>query len=816
MHLLHDLRLAARTLLRAPAFTFASILTLAIGVAGVATVFAVFHAVLLRPLPVSAPAELVTIDLRREDGSTIPMMSYPQYELLREAPRGLSGLTAFSLEEYAVAWPDGEPSLSPAYEASANYFDVLGVRPAAGRFFREGVDDVAGGNPVVVISHQLWQTRFAGSPDALGSTLRVNGQPLTIIGVAPAGFDGTIAVMPADFWVPLTMVPVLRQVPGMYRPGHMQWLMLVGRLAPGTSRAAARELLSEQVRGIVARDAARFDPRDGVRSNRAPVAAAHLAPLRGLPEMVVLPAAGFLGFLFAAALLVLVIGGVNITSLMLARITARGREMAVRRSLGASRWRLAAQLAVEHSLLFAAGTAAGVLLTAWALSGLPLLFADLPGGLHLPLSVNPSVLGFAALLALLMSLTFGLPPALHGARSGDAGLAGEMRQERRGTRLRSGLVIAQVALSMLLLVSAGLLTRALQRALNVDTGFDATSVVAAELSLAPHGYDLEQSRVLVDQLVQRLADRSDVLHAGRSSMQPLLGYSTVVMRPDGQVEAPQQGVDANYVDGGFFRTLQVPIVAGRPFDDADARSGGVAVVNEAFAARYWPGEDPLGRTIYLGSAGDDQPVRVTGVARDGRYRSLADEARPFVYLPWTGARTVNVYVRGDVAAGALIAAMRAELRALDPSIPLREPAPLQRRIGILLLPQRIGAAAVGSFGALGLLLAAIGIYGLVAFTVAQRTREIGIRMALGAQSGNVVRLFLRQGARLLVAGSVVGLVLAFGAAHALAALLYGLGPADPVTFTAVPLLLTTVALLAAYVPARRASRTDPAVVLRSD
>jgi putative ABC transport system permease protein len=814
MTILHDLRLAARTLLRARAFTITSILTLAIGVAGVTTVFAVFHALLLRPLPVAAPHELVTVELRREDGRPVSTLSYQQYEMLREAPRGLTEVAAFSLEEYALAWPEGETTLSFAYEVSANYFDVLGVAPATGRFLRAGSDDVTGGNPVVVISYNLWQTRFGGERGVVGSTLRVNGQPLTIIGVAPAGFRGTISVVPADFWIPLTMVPVLRQAAGMYRPGAMQWLVLAGRLSPGTSRASAQALLSEQVRIIMAEDAAIFDPREGFRADDAPVASARVSALRGIPDTVVLPTAGFLGLLFAAALLVLVIGSVNITALMLARITARTSEMAVRRSLGAPRWRLAGLLLVEHSLLFAWGTAAGLLLTVWALAALPLLFAGLPGDIRVEVSVNAAILGFAASSAVLMSLIFGLPPALHGARGGEVNPAGRLKATRRGTRLRSSLVVAQVALSVVLLVSAGLLTRALQRALAVDPGFDASTVVAAQVSLAPHGYDSQQSGVLLDQLVARLRARPGISHAGRSSMQPLIGFSTVAMRPEGHAESSQ--IDANYVDGGFFPTLQVPLVTGRAPYEAEIGEGPVVVVNQRFAERYWPGQDPLGRTIFIGPDGGERALQVVGVARDGRYRSLTEDPIPFVYLPWSAGTHVYVYVRGDIGTADLIGAMQAELRALDSAVPLREAAPLQRRVGLLLLPQRIGAAAVGSFGLLGLLLAAIGIYGLVAYTVAQRTREIGIRMALGAPAGNVVGLFVRQGARLLAIGSAVGLALAWGTAHALSALLYGPGPVDPFTFTAVPVILGAVAMLAAYLPALHASRTEPASVLRAD
>jgi predicted permease len=816
---LSDLRIALRTIRRTPGFAVAAVLTLATGIAGLTVVFALVNALLLRPLPIHRPADVVSIELRREDGSSATNFSFQQYELLREHARGLSRLAAYSVSDYAVSIAGADVEVAMAYEVSASYFDALGIPPALGRFFRRGVDDVRGGSPVVVISHDLWQTRFGGDAEVIGRRLLVNGHALSIIGVAPRGFAGTISVLDGRFWVPLTMVPVLRQEDTMYRPGGMYWLTLVGRLAPGTSRPQAQALLSGSVRSIMAAQPDEFEPRTGARSTRAAPDGVRLAPLRGLPHMAVGPVAGFLAVLFVAALLVVVIAAVNITSIMLARITARSRELAVRRSLGATRGRIVTLLLAENALLFFAGAAAALVLATWLLAALPALLSLSPVPVVLDASPDGRVLGFAALVALALSAVFGLPPALYGADTGGNALVADMRGARRGMRLRSALVVAQVALSVVLLVSASLLTRALQRALSVDPGFDAASVVTAQLELGTAGYDAQRSRIFFTQLVERLESRVEVEHAGLSSMQPLLGFSVMQLRPEGQVEAPAGGIDYNAVDPGFLRALRVPVVAGRPFDERDlAAAPATAIVNEALAQRYWPGEDPIGKRLYRGPAERETSLEVVGVTQTGRYRELGESPQPFVYLPLGEGSSASayIYVRGAPRTTDLVAALRAEVRALDPAVPLRDTATLQRNLDMLTMPQRLGAAALGAFGVIGLLLAAIGIYGLVAFTVAQRTREIGIRMAVGARERDVVRLFLGRSARLLVIGTLAGLPLAFAAAQALAALLYGLSPADPLTFTGVPLLLTAVALLAAWLPARRASRADPLVVLRAE
>jgi predicted permease len=818
-HLLPDVRLATRALVRAPTFTLTSALTLAIGIAGLTVVFAVTDALLLRPLPVHQPGDLVTMELRREDGRSGGMLSLPQYEILRRDHRGFTDLTAFGMTDYAVATPGTDAETAFTYEVAPNYFSVLGIAPALGTFFTAATDDLRNSEATVVISHDLWQSRYDGDRNVIGTPLHVNGHPLTIVGVAPAGFRGTISVVPARIWVPIALVPTLREAGTMYRPGGMHWLTLIGRLAPDTDRRQAEALQTAVVRSVMAGEQDVFDPRTGLRTERAPIHAAVLSPLRGLPQSALGPAAGFMAVLFVAALLVLLIASVNITSIMLARLTARSRELAVRRSIGASRVQLAAQLLAENALLFMAGAALGLLLAVWALSVIPLLLALSPVEISLELPVDGRLIGFAAATALALSTLFGLPPALHGAAASETALLSATRPGRRGTRMRSALVVTQVAFSLVLLISAGLLTRALQRALAVDPGFDATGVVIADIELGTLGYDAQRSRTFFDQLTARLEAHPAVERTGLASIPPLIGYSTMQLRPEGQQHAPTDGIDVTSADGGFVETLRVPLVAGRNFDSRDVIGAPqVAIVNEAFVQRYWPGEKPIGKLLYAGPTGEERPIEVVGVTRTGRYRNLNEAERPFIYQPFTQGQSTSAYVfvRGVPGAAGVEAILRAEVRALDPAVPLRSVGSFQRTISLLLAPQRIGAMAIGMFGVIGLLLAAVGIYGLMAFTVAQRTREIGIRMAVGAQSGHVIRIFLHRAGTLLVIGTVAGVLLALGGAHLIAALLYGVSPTDPLTFIGVPILLVAVALFAAYLPARRASRTDPLVVLRTD
>jgi predicted permease len=811
----NEIRFALRGLLRTPVYTGVAALTVAVGIAATTAVFALLNALLLQPLPVERQQELATVEVVREDGGTKPIFSWPQYGKLREHQRGLTDLAAYGFQEYGVAVPGAEPGFLTGWEVSGNYFEVLGVRPALGRFFTSAEVDGAGSAPVIVISHDFWQREFGGAADAPGRTLLVNGQPLNVIGVAPPGYQGTIPAAAAHFWVPVTLVPTLRPGTNVHGDG-LSWLMLTGRLAPGTTRAQAEALLSATVRTLEGAEGERDFTR--APTQQAAAAGVTLGPLRALPAMALGPVTGFMALLLVTAGMVLVIAGVNVTGMALARATARARELALRRSLGATRVQLVRPVVIEHVLLFLMGAVGGVVLAAWVVAGVPAMLAALPMPVALEVPLDWRVLGFAVSVALAAGVLFGLAPALSATGGRLMPTIREGATSPRRSRLRGAFVVGQLAISLVLLVLGGLLGRSLQQTLATDPGFDPAGVAVAQIALRPWGYDAERAEQFFAALRQRLDARGDVAAAGASTLQPLLGFGSLMVRPEGQDAPPEGGIYYNYVDDGFLDAVRMPLLMGRAFDAADTRDAPpVVIVNDAFARRFWPGENPLGRYVYQGAAGQETAMQVVGVVATGRYQSLNEPPQPFFMRPIAQQQITSAYVfaRGPAGSGAMQQALREEVRALDPTLPLNTSA-MAASIGMLMLPQRIASLTIGVFGLLGLVLAGIGIYGVVAFAVAQRTREIGVRLALGAGTRQVVALFLRQGARLLAIGGAIGLLIALAAGHALGALLHGVSPRDPATMAGVVALLAAVVLLATYLPARRASRVDPMVVLRSE
>jgi predicted permease len=804
-----DVRYALRAFARTPAFTLTALLTLGIGTAGLTTVYALINGVLLRPLPVERPQELFTLEAHRDNGSSMVSFSYPQYRMLHDAAAPVS-LAAYSFEHMALRAGAAEPEMMMGYVVTPEYFRVLGLQPAAGRFFAEA-DEEQG----VVVSHAYWQSRLGGTTAAVGSTVQVNGQRLTVIGVAPEGYTGTLPIAQASFWAPVQLMPVLRPGSDIYTPGRYSWLTLLARTAPGASAAQAQTALTAHVQALNAAGA-EFQP---ARTRQPPVERVTLSALRPIPHQAVASVFGFLGMLLAAALLVLMIAAVNITSMMLARSASRAKELAVRRSLGASRRRLVLQLMTENVLLFAGGAGIGLLMASWLTSLVPLLAAGLPVPLHFDLSLDWRVIAFGVGVGVTAGILFGLAPALHGTAAATMPILREGTSAQRGMRLRSAFVAAQLALTLVLLTSGGLLGRALQKALQLDPGFDASDVAFAEFDLTPFGYDNASAVVFFEQLALRLDGRNDIAAAAVSTGSPLSGLSYRFMRPEGQESAPEGGIYHNNVDPGYFALLRIPLVAGRTFSPTDRPGAGrVAIVNEAFVQRYWPGETGIGKRLFEGPDDNVVAYEVVGVAGNAAYRALDEEPSPVIYTAQLqlGGTWGVIYARGAGGSAAALQAIRAEARALDAGVPIQLATSLEQSLAVLLTPQRVGALAIGGFGLIGLLLALVGIYGLVAFSVAQRTREIGLRMALGARAQNVVALFVGQGAKLLVIGSTIGVLLALLAARLITSLLYGVSPADPLTFVALPTLLAITALLAIYLPARRASRIEPMSVLRSD
>ncbi|HEX2189802.1 MAG TPA: ADOP family duplicated permease, partial [Longimicrobiaceae bacterium] len=628
----------------------------------------------------------------------------------------------------------------------------------------------------------------------------------TVVGVAPPGFSGTVVGMVPEVWVP--HVAYARTAPEGALGSGGDRLLLFGRLAPGVARERARAALE-----VVARRT----PAEG----RAELVDLRLEALTAVPAGLRLPAFGFLGMLLATAGLVLLIACTNVAGMLMARAAARRRETAVRLAIGAGRGRLVRQLVTESVLLFLVGGAAGLLLALWLTEAAAAFQPALPMRFALDLGMDGRVLGFALLVTLATGVLFGLLPALQATRPDLVPALKDGGQARHAgrTRLRSGLVAAQIAMSLLLLVTAGLFVRTLQSALAVDPGFDADGVAVAQVSLTPHGYDEAGARELYGRLLDRLAAAPEVESAGLAQFAPMSGnvISTTVELParPGGAEGATTTVDLGIVDPGYFGALRIPLVAGRGFTAAD-REGATpaAVVNQTLAARFWPGQSPIGRQIRVNGVSRE----VVGVARDGKYERYGEEEVAYAYLPFAqvGGTEMTVHVRARGEPAAALAALRRELRALDPDVALGLPSGLAALIDLSLFPQRVAATLIGAFGLLGLLLAAVGLYGVLAYHVAQRTREIGVRMALGARAADVVRMVARQGLALVGAGIAAGLLLALAATRLLAGFLYGVGASDPATFAGVTLLLAAVALPAAYLPARRATRVDPMIALRSE
>ncbi|HLU38256.1 MAG TPA: ABC transporter permease [Planctomycetota bacterium] len=817
--LLRDLRYGARVLLRSPGFTLAAVLTLALGIGANTTIFSLVNAVLLRPPPhVQEPERLVSVYTSDFSGPRLRASSYPDYLEIRALDDVFEGVIAYTPR--ALSLNDGTGSEVVFGEmVTGNYFDVLGIQAAHGRTFLPEESATRGTHAVAVISHGLWQSRFGGDPQVVGGTVRLNGYPFTVIGVAPAGFQGSLRGLRSDVWVTWMMN---RQLGAggldIDRRGD-RGLLVTARLRPGATIEQARarlDLLALALR------AAYPDAWTDIRGRGRLLTALPERDARLFP-MVRGPVLGLMGLLMAVVALVLLIGCANVANLLLARAAGRRREVAARLALGAGRWRLVRQLLTESVLLAALGGAAGVFLALWATDLLMRFDPPLPVPVDLDLGIDGTVLGFGLAVTMLTGIVFGLVPALRATRLDlVSALKNEQPAAGRGLRriaLRDALVVGQIAACVVLLAVAGLFVRGLQHAHTADPGFDTSNMLLLDLPVAIQGYDEARARGFYDQLAARLEALPGVRAVTLADNVPLgLDRQRRFIAVEGYEPRPGEDMefDFNIVGVRYFETMGIPLVRGRA-STAEDRAGSlpVVVVNETFARRFWPGEDALGKRIRYDG---ERFAEVVGVARDGKYRSLTEEPRPYVWIPFAqqyrADMTVHIRTAGDPLA--LAAAVRAQVRALDPDLPITGLKALEEHFGLALLPQRAGASLLGSFGVLGLLLAAVGLYGVVAYGVGQRTREIGIRMALGARTDDVTRLVVRQGAALGATGLAIGVALAAGAARLITGLLYGVRPLDPVTFAAVALVLGGTVLAASWLPARRAARVDPMAALRGE
>jgi predicted permease len=810
--LLLDLRYTVRMLRKSPSFTIVAMLVIALGSGAVTTIFSAASALVLRPLPVvSSPRQLVDVGRTDAQGRSYLSPSYPFYTYARDESRTMSGVAAFAFTQLTVS-TGAQGTTTFANMVSANYFDVLGVRPALGRFFVPDEDRTPGAHAVIVLSDGFWQRRFGGDRAIVGRSILVNSVPYTVIGVAPPKFAGTFPVVRTDAWVPLMMAQQLGRGPNVLTSAASGWLTLFGRLKEGASIPQARADLAAIARAHAADEPSDFRTMTGIAMSR----------LTGFPADFSGAILGFVMLLLVISGLVLVIASVNVAGMLLARATARRREMAVRIALGASRSRLVRQLLTESIVLFLGGAAGGLLIAVWStrLFGRIQLPAEVP--LSADLSPDYRVLAFSLGTALLTGVIFGLAPALQATRSDPATA---MRSDSAGSgarrsRLRNGLVVGQMAISLLLLMSAGLFMRALGRGQQVPTGFETSHVATTAMDVTTSGYTSARASLFYDALKRKLLTVPGVTAVSYSRWAPLTGSSAGTrisiagyVPQDGEARHGKVDVNFGIVAPDYFTVLRLPLVRGREFvatDDATAPH--VAVVNEAFAKKYWPGADPIGRVVEY----DSVATTIVGVARNAKYSSLNEPLSPYLYIPIAqdGASSTNLFVRTSGDAAALSVVIRDAVRSIDPLLPVPDVVTMDAATSVVLLPQRVAAAVTGVMGVLGLILAVVGLYGVVAYTVSQRTREIGLRMALGADRANVLRLILRDGMRLVVIGVGIGMLLAVGITRAMASFLFGVSPLDPLVFAVIPLGLGAAALLASYLPARRAAATDPLEALR--
>ncbi len=811
--LYEDLRYAIRVLRGSPGFTAVAVLTLALGVAANTTVFGWIDTLLVRPFPgVTGGGRLAALETVSPSGE-YSNTSYRDYRDYRDSLKSFSGLAASLLNAFAVGPADNPRRIFGEY-VSPNYFAVLGVKPIRGRaFLPSEYGENSGASPVAVIGYRLWRSLFHGDPGAVGRTIRVNRYELTVAGIAPEEFRGTMPGMRMEIWIPLNMAPLLN--------GQSEWLLedrtarqmwVTGRLKPGVALAQANAEVE-----VCARRLAAESPRtsEGFGASLMPIWKGHI----GMQSMLLAP----LRILMAVSIVLFLIVGANIANLQLARATARRRELSVRMALGASRWRVTRQLLTESLLLTAMGALASIPLAAFLGGALLWLLPQLGFPVEFDFSLSADMAGFTVLLCCAGSLLTGLAPALYspgrslmealkeGGRSGTPG-AGQ-------NRTRGLLVISEVALALVALVGTALFARSFQNARAIRPGFDANNVLFAQYHLDTFCQNTEQREQFCYRLRDRIRDLSGIAAVSFANSVPLAigtGQRSTIQGA-GYVPGPSEPMEVSSatVAPGFFDTLRIPLLEGRDFTERDDRdSAAVAIVNQTFARRYFGGGSAVGHKVLV----DGIWSSVAGLVKDSKYYRLTEPPTPYVYLPYRqrhgGEFWTAFFIRTVGPARSAAAAIRRQAAAIEPNAGVADVVEFKEIVAGSLYAQKVAAALLSAIGAVSVLLAALGIYSVLAYAVSQRQHEFGIRLALGADPSDVVALVLRRGMALTVTGIAVGAVLAIAAMRMAAGLLVGVSPGDPVAIIASALFLGAIALLASYLPARRATKADPLVALR--
>ena len=810
-NLLKDIRYGFRLMLKSRGLTIVAVLSLALGIGANTAIFTFVDKLLLRTLPVEQPEQLVTIASHNGENTSF---SYPLYKDFRDRNEVFSGLFAYSSAPFSLS-DSGDTERISGVLVSGNYFDTLGVKAALGRTFLPDEDATPGTHPVAVLSYGLWQRRFGSDPHILSKTIGLNGVTFGVVGVAPAEFTGMERGSSPEIYVPMMMEnEAMPSWSNALNSRNMSWLEMMGRMKPGVSREQAQASLS-----VTANQIAQAGEEKNIDSEMVvgDGSKGQVYRVREVSKPLIM--------LMVVVALVLLIACANVANLLLARAGVRRKEIAIRLAVGAGRGRLVRQLLTESITLSVLGGIAGLVVARW-LTNMLLAFQP-PNSISLDDRLDLRVLGFSLMLSLVTGIVFGLAPALQASRPDlVSALKDETPTVGRGARrlsMRNLLVVAQVALSLMVLIGAGLCVRSLQNLISIDAGFDPAKVMVMSLDLALNGYKEAQGQQFYSEAVERVSALPGVESVSLAAVVPLGGGG---MRRSVQVEGytqqpgePPLNFNMNVIGLNYFRTMGMPLAQGRDFGPQD-REGAprVVIINETVARRYWPDQSAVGRHLNFGGIGGrpDQLIEIVGVVKDSKYRSLTEGPTTAMFLPLAQFYRANMalHVRAATDPKEMVAAVRREVQMMDANLPVYNIKTLAEQKSSSLYTSRMAATLLTFFGLLALLLAAIGIYGVMAYSVNRRTREIGIRMALGAQRADVLKLVMGEGLILVVAGLAVGLGVTFALTRVIASLLYGVSATDTATFIIISVVLAGVALGACFVPARRATKVDPMVALR--